>query len=72
MGDITAFMNGRNAELVEVAQEVLKKLVRKVEEKGLELLRRKEQGNHVLRVSGGKLSGMQREWSCFGDERSAM
>ena len=35
--DITAFMNGRNKELVEMAQKHLKKLRMEVEEKGLKL-----------------------------------
>ena len=33
--DITAFMNGRNKELVEMAEKVLKKLIMEVEEKGM-------------------------------------
>ena len=37
MGDITAFMHGRNKALVEMAEKVLKKLKREVEEKGLKL-----------------------------------
>ena len=35
--DITASINGRNKEAVEMAEEVLKKLKREVEEKGLKL-----------------------------------
>ena len=35
--DITAFMKGRNKELVELAKNVLKKLKGEVEEKGLKL-----------------------------------
>ena len=37
MDDITAFMNGRNKELVEMAQTHLKKLRMEVEQKGLKL-----------------------------------
>ena len=35
--DITAFLNGRNKELVEMAEKVFKKLKREVEEKDLKL-----------------------------------
>ena len=34
VGGITAFMNGRNKDFVEMAEKVLKKLKREVEEKG--------------------------------------
>ena len=37
MGDITAFMSGRNKELVETAEKVVKQLNKEVEEKGLKL-----------------------------------
>ena len=74
--DITAFTNWRTKELVEMAEKVLEKCKREVEERGLKLSitgrekeRKKEEGNHFLQVSGGKVSGMQQERrSCFGDE----
>ena len=72
MDDITAFMNGRNKELVEMAEKVVKNLKREVEEKGLKLSiteeGKKEQGNHFLRISGGEVSGRQQKNCCFGDE----
>ena len=37
LDDFTAFMNGRNKEFVEMAEKVLRKLEREVEEKGLKL-----------------------------------
>ena len=62
--DITA-LNGRNKESVVMAEKVLRKLERAVQEKGLKLSithgrkRRKEHGNHFLQMSGRKVSGMQ-------------
>ena len=71
--DITAFMNGRSKVLVEVAEKALKKRERGRGE-WLEVIghrrrdRRKEQGDHFMQVSGGEVSGIQQERSCYGDE----
>ena len=75
MGDITAFMSGRNKELVEMAEKVLKKLKREVEEKGLKrslLEGKKERARRSHLVSTwrrGFVSAMQQERrSCVDDE----
>ena len=65
--DITAFMNGRNKELVEMAEKVFQEVEVRGRGEGLEAVdhwrrkRKKEQGNHFLQVSGGEVSGMQQK-----------
>ena len=60
--DITAFMNGRNKELVEMAEKILHKLNMEVEEKGLKF-------SITERGKEGEVPGMQHERrSCHGHE----
>ena len=73
--DTTVLMNGRNKELVEMAEKVLKKLKMEVEEKAFEVIdygrreRRKDYGHHFMQVSGGEVPMMQQERrSCLGNE----
>ena len=67
---MTAFMNGRNNELVEMTEQLLKQLKSEAEEKGLQLStteegkKVREQGNYLLQVprrTGGEVLGMQQE-----------
>ena len=55
--DITTFMNGRNKELVEMAEKVVKKLKREREDKGLKPSIT-EGDNDFLQISGGEVSGI--------------
>ena len=73
--DITAFMNGVNKELVEMAEKVLKKLIREEEEKGLKKIkhRRREKGKSKAITSCKYLDERfqecrKKKTSCFGDE----
>ena len=72
LDDTTAFLSGRNEELVEMAEKALKKVKREVEEKGLMLSitegGKERKSKTIASCKYLEVSGMQQKRSCFGDE----